>query len=205
MWRTAAGVDVEVIETCDVEGEVDGGAVLVADVGGLRLASQRLDAGELARHEYDRDNAGSKTQLDAAIEALARAAEVLNAVVDGHRTRRIVDARTLTAHVGGVRLGHVNFHTPGLRPRDAVVGRWTFVVAAWVADFAAAWQAAIDEFRADPDMRARAAREGYGLNYGDLVEHGTGILARHGLTLLPDCGNDEVTVEHDEPLIDPPH
>ncbi len=203
VWRTAAGLAIEVVETCDAQGVADGGAVLVVEVGGARLACRRLAADELTRYEYDERGRATKPRLDAVIEALTRAVEEVNALLDGHRTRRVVDAHTLAGQVGGVRFGHVNFHTPGVKPRDAVVGRWTFVVAGWVADFATAWQAAIEVFRADPQVRALAALDDYSLNYGDLIEHGAAILARHGLTLLPDVG-DEVTVDHDEPLFDGP-
>src|SRR5947207_353707 len=62
------------------EGVADGGAVLVVEVGGARLASRRLAADELTRYEYDERHRATKPRLDAVIEALTRAADEVNAL-----------------------------------------------------------------------------------------------------------------------------
>jgi hypothetical protein len=201
VWRNASGVSVEVVETVDPDGLPDGGAVVVVDLAGVRLASRWLEADHLTGYEYDHDRRATKPQLDAAIEALSTTAGVVNAVVERHRVARAAGAIAVATRTGQVRLGHVNYHTPGLPASDAVAGRWTFAVAAG-ADFPTAWDASVAEFRTDPQMWELAHQAGHGLNYGDLIDHGQHILARHGLELLPEPAAESITVDHDTPLVD---
>jgi hypothetical protein len=94
MWRTAPGVAVEVVETIGPEGYADGGAVLVVQVGGLRVASRWLDWKDLAGAEYGQDGQPTRPQLDAAVEALEVTARTVNQVVEQHRMVRAADAAT---------------------------------------------------------------------------------------------------------------
>ncbi len=104
---------------------------------------------------------------------------------------------------GGTRYGYVTYHTPTQRAADSVVGTWRFRIDDDAVDFSDAWWAAVQEFTDDPDIQARCRRAGYALNYGDLIEYGAAILARHGLRFEPDPRGDEVLVDHDDVLVDP--
>ena len=94
VWRTAPGVAVDVVETIGPEGYGDGGAVLVVQVGGLRVASGWLHCKDLAGAEYGQDLQPTRPQLDAAVEALEVAARTVNEVVERHRAVRAADAAT---------------------------------------------------------------------------------------------------------------
>lgn len=201
VWRTTEDLAIEVVETVDAEGVADGGAVVVVQIGHARLASHWLEADDLTAYESDHRGRGSKPQLDAVCEALSTAAEVINLLVHRHRTAQAT-AAALGSRAGGAQYGHVNYHTPDQHADEATVGRWTFLLAPQVADFPAAWRAAVAEFRTDPQMRELAHQAGHGLNYGDLIDHGQHILARHGLDLLPEQAAGSVTVDHDTPLVD---
>lgn len=97
VWRCAAGVGLEVIQATGVDvDEANGGAVLVVVVGGLRLASHRFTARELATGDTDEDGEPTVPQIDAAIEALASAARVVNHVVERHRAVRAADVAART-------------------------------------------------------------------------------------------------------------
>jgi hypothetical protein len=96
VWRTTPGVALEVIETVGPEGYADGGAVLVVQVGGLRVASRWLDWKDLASAEYGQDGQPTRPQLDAAVEALDVTAWTVNQVVEQHRAVRAADAAART-------------------------------------------------------------------------------------------------------------
>jgi hypothetical protein len=104
----------------------------------------------------------------------------------------------------GTRYGYVTYHTPTQRAAaDSAVGTWRFRIDDDAVAFPDAWSVAVQEFTDDPDIKALCRRAGHGLNYGDLIEHGTAILARHGLHFEPDPRGDEVLVDHDDVLVDP--
>ncbi len=109
----------------------------------------------------------------------------------------------LTPNEDEPRVGYVNYHTPTQPEQDSTVGTWRFRLASTVTDFRSAWRAAVHEFATSPEMIGYAREVGHPLNYGDLIDLGDVILARHGLTL--DCAppGDSVTVDHDAVLIEP--
>lgn len=104
VWRTAPGVDVEVVETVGVEGWADGGAVLVVEVSGVRIASRWLDDDDLAdRGDTDSRGFGIRPQIDVAVEALGTAAREVNDLVERHRRVRASDAAAAAvASLGGL-------------------------------------------------------------------------------------------------------
>jgi hypothetical protein len=93
VWQSAPGVRVSVIETVGMESSSDGGAVLVVEVGRLRLASRFIEADDLARR-YHADEVTPVTQLEAAVDALYNAAAAVNAMVEEHRLVRATDQAT---------------------------------------------------------------------------------------------------------------
>lgn len=93
-WRLADSVQVEVVETVGVGNHADGGAVLVVEVGGLRLASQWFGCDDLGTYGGDPYGRPTVPQLDVAIQALTAAAAAINWMVEHHRTVRAADAAT---------------------------------------------------------------------------------------------------------------
>jgi hypothetical protein len=83
VWQAAAGVSVEVVETVGSEARPVGGAVLIVELAGaIRLASHWLEATDLVSYSYGDP---PRPYLDAVVEALATAAQTINAMV--HRDR----------------------------------------------------------------------------------------------------------------------
>jgi hypothetical protein len=91
VWDSHYGVKVEVVETCDADGEADGGAVLVVVLpNGIRLATTHITAKDFVTPEWewrDGEEVSTKPAIDAAVEALAYAAGTVNFLIDTlHRT-----------------------------------------------------------------------------------------------------------------------
>lgn len=102
---------------------------------------------------------------------------------------------------GGPRYGYVAFHTPGQPDGDAVAGRWRFRLGSDVADFADAWRAAVHDFQNDRSVLIARDGRGHAFNYGDLIELGQDLLARHGLYIETDPPGVELLVDHDAVLL----
>ncbi len=91
-WRLADGVTVDVEETIDSDDAVDGSAVLVVSVGGVRLASHHIGPEEFTSGTYG--PAGEPiTQIEAVLQSLAWAADVVNRMVEEHRLVRAAATR----------------------------------------------------------------------------------------------------------------
>lgn len=102
-----------------------------------------------------------------------------------------------------IRYGYVDYHTPDRPTRDCVAGRWRFRLADDAPDFATAWENAVRDFRVAHDPWRDAKVAGHTFNYGDLIGY-PDILARHGLTFLPDDETAPILlVDHDDVLVDP--
>ncbi|MGC4886662.1 hypothetical protein [Micromonospora sp. DT227] len=85
-------------------------------------------------------------------------------------------------------------------------GAWRFQLAESVTDLHAAWTAAVDDFASDPAAFTSAVNEGTTLNEQDLVDDYPHILARHGLTYIPDPEPSvpTINVDGDTILVDGP-
>lgn len=102
------------------------------------------------------------------------------------------------------RYGYVNFHDDGVGAAGTgrMIGRWTFRLDPNVDDFGLAWTAVVKDFREDRDAITYAHQECRDLHHGDLVIEFPDILARHGLHIVEQPG-EEITVVWDTPLVDP--
>jgi hypothetical protein len=78
------------------------------------------------------------------------------------------------------RFGYVSYRTPTLPAKDSTVGTWRFRLDETVAGFRSAWDAAVREVIHSPEMVAYVRGTGLSLNYGDMIDLGGEILARHG-------------------------
>ncbi len=86
VWKAADGVNAMVIETVACDGpERDGGAVLRVDVGGERLVSPFLDAGDLVHIDRAVLETNTVPQDEIAAQALTVMATEINDMVEQHR------------------------------------------------------------------------------------------------------------------------
>lgn len=97
VWKTADGVEAQVVETVACEGtEADGGAVLCVDVGGLRLMSRFLTANDLVNFPLEYGKPTTVPHDEIAVQALMVMVNEINYMVEQHHTVRATDAAAHT-------------------------------------------------------------------------------------------------------------
>jgi hypothetical protein len=104
VWRLADGVEFDIEETINSDECVDGSAVLMVSVGGLRLASHHIQPEAFTTGTYG-PAAEPLTQIEAVLQSLEYTAEVVNRMVEEHRTVRATDAATRPAGLYAGQLG----------------------------------------------------------------------------------------------------
>jgi len=116
-----------------------------------------------------------------------------------------IAARLAVQLLGGgtERYGYVDYNTPDRTTAESNAGRWRFLLDDTVTNFAEAWEAAVDDFCADPEPWRDAKVTGRVFNAADIVAY-PHILARHGLIYLPDDPTaPSVLVDLDDIVVDP--
>lgn len=150
-------------------------------------------------------------RLDAEADALCDAANETGSENHEMDVRASADqkarkAARLAAEIlggGPIRYGYVDYHTPDRPTAEGDAGRWRFLLDATVTNFAEAWEASVDDFCQDPEPWRDAKVASRVFNAADIVGY-PHILARHGLTYLPDDPSaPSWLVDLDDIVVDP--